>query len=52
MSKRYCVAERWVVEVRYYVDADSESEAASAIQDMSPAEEEYLEVSETIIDEV
>lgn len=52
MNKRYCVAERWVVEVRYYVEADSDKEACEATVDVWPNEQEYIDVIETIVEEV
>jgi len=50
--KNYVVAERWVVEVRYNVEAESETEACKKIGHLYPKEEEYIEVIETIVDEI
>ena len=50
MSKRYCVAERWIVEDRYYVEAENETEACRMISELSAKESEYLEVMETIVE--
>ena len=50
MSKRYCVAERWIVEDRYYVEAENESEARRMISELSSKESECLEVIETIVE--
>lgn len=52
MIKKYCVTERWVVDVRYYVEAESESEACQKIAHLYPTEEAYEEVLETFVDEV
>jgi len=52
MSKKYCVAERWVVEVRYYIEADNETEACKATVDVWPDDQEYIDVIETIVEEV
>jgi len=50
--KRYCVAERWIVEDRYYVDADNETEACKKILDIYSDESECIEVIETIVEEI
>lgn len=52
MSKRYCVAERWIVEDRYYVEAENESEACKKILEMYSNDSECIEVIETIVEEV
>jgi len=50
--KRYCVTERWVVEVRYLVDAKTETEACTRIGQLKPSETDYIEVIETLVDEI
>ena len=50
--KHYVVAEVWKVEARHVVQAESEDQACRLIQDRSPDEQEFIEVLETIVQEV
>lgn len=54
--KDYVVAEIWKVEARYNVQAESEDEACWIVSNLRlgtmPDEEEFLEVMETIVQEI
>lgn len=51
--KKYCVTERWIVEVSYHVEAESEADANIAVCEcVEPVKEEWADVLETIIKEV
>jgi hypothetical protein len=50
--KQFVIAEVWKVEARFYVQADSEDQACNLIQDQSPDEHDFIEVLETIVQEV
>ena len=50
--KQFVVAEIWKVESRFYVQAASEDEACRLIQDHEPDEHDFIEVLETIVQEV
>jgi len=52
--KKYVVAEVWKVEARFYVQAESEDEACRIVSNLGtmPDDEEFIEIMETIVEEV
>jgi len=52
--KDYVVTEVWKVESRFFVQADSESEACQIVSNLGtmPDQEEFIQIEETIVEEV
>lgn len=52
--KDYVVTEVWKVEARFFVQADSETEACHIVSNLGtmPDQEEFIQVEETIVEEV
>lgn len=50
----YVVTEVWRVEARFFVQANSESEACQIVSNLetTPDQEEFIEIEETIVDKV
>jgi hypothetical protein len=52
--KDYVVTEVWKVEARFFVQANSESEACQIVSNLGtmPDQEDFIQVEETIVEEV